>query len=150
MQQNKLARRDFMRLSALAAAGAVAVACQPQTVIVKETVEVAKEVTKVVEKTVEVATVSDRQSPMFQDLVKTGKLPPLEDRMPVSPKVARAGVELPKASIDLEIGQYGGTMRTLQPNPNSNSLLFISNNEPLINAPGVGVEEPGIFWARGG
>ncbi len=170
MQRNKLARRDFLRLSALAAAGAVAVACQPQTVIVKETVEVpkevtkvvekevtkvvketvevAKEVTKVVEKTVEVARVSDRQSPMFQDLVKTGKLPPLEDRMPVSPKVARAGVELPKASIDLEIGQFGGTMRTLQPNPSTNSLLFISNNEPLINAPGVGVEEPGIFWAN--
>ena len=170
MQSNKLARRDFLRLSALAAAGAAAVACQPQTVIVKETVEVqkevtkvvekevtkvvketvevAKEVTKVVEKTVEVAKVSDRQSPLFQDLEKAGKLPPLEERMPVSPKVSRAGVELPKASVDLEIGQYGGTMRTLQPSPTYNALLFIANNEPLINAPGVGVEEPGIFWAN--
>ena len=38
----KFTRRDFLRLSAMAAAGAVAVACQPQTVIVKETVEVEK------------------------------------------------------------------------------------------------------------
>ncbi|MBN1580257.1 MAG: peptide ABC transporter substrate-binding protein [Anaerolineae bacterium] len=46
----KLTRRDFLRTAAMAAAGAVAVACQPQTVVVKETVEVEKE--KVVKETV--------------------------------------------------------------------------------------------------
>jgi peptide/nickel transport system substrate-binding protein len=172
MEHSKLTRRDFLRLSAMAAAGAAIVACQPQTVVVKETVEVPKivketvevekekvvekevtkvvekEVTKVVEKekVVEVEAASGRQSPVFQDLVKAGTLPPLEDRLPVSPKVVREGIELPKNDIDLQIGQFGGTMRTLQPGPNSNALLFISNNEPLVNAPGVGVREPGVIW----
>ena len=172
MERSKLTRRDFLRLSAMAAAGAAIVACQPQTVVVKETVEVPKivketvevekekvvekevtkvvekEVTKVVEKekVVEVEAASGRQSPVFQDLVKAGTLPPLEDRLPVSPKVVREGIELPKNDIDLQIGQFGGTMRTMQPGPNSNALLFISNNEPLVNAPGVGVREPGVIW----
>lgn len=52
MGANKLSRRDFLRTSALATAGAALAACQPQ--VVKETVEV--EVTRQVEveKTVEV------------------------------------------------------------------------------------------------
>ena len=41
-----VSRREFLRMSALAAAGVVAVACQPQTIVVKETVEVEKEVEK--------------------------------------------------------------------------------------------------------
>ena len=48
MKDKKLGRRDFLRLSAGAAAGAALAGCQPQ--VVKETVEVEKEVTKVVEK----------------------------------------------------------------------------------------------------
>jgi len=178
MKGNKLARRDFMRLSAMAAAGAAVVACQPQTVIVKETVEVEKQVTKIVketvevekeverivketvvvekevtkvvekEKIVEVEMVSSRQALVFQDMVKAGTLPPLEERMPVTPKVIVEGVALPRKDLDLQIGQYGGTMRTLQPRPDVNSLLFISNNEPLVNAPGVGVREPGVIWAN--
>ncbi|MFN2154694.1 MAG: twin-arginine translocation signal domain-containing protein, partial [Anaerolineae bacterium] len=62
--KEKLSRRQFLRSAAVAAAGAAVVACQPQTVVVKETVEVEKivketvpvevekEVTKVVEKEV--------------------------------------------------------------------------------------------------
>ena len=49
---NKLTRRDFLRTAALGAAGVAVVACQPKTVIVKETVEVQKEVEKVVKETV--------------------------------------------------------------------------------------------------
>jgi len=48
----KLSRRRFLRGVAAAAAGAAVVACQPQTVVVKETVEVEKEVEKVVKETV--------------------------------------------------------------------------------------------------
>jgi anaerobic selenocysteine-containing dehydrogenase len=61
----KLGRRDFLRISAGAAAGAIAAGCQPQTVVVekekvvKETVVVEKEVEKtvIVEKEVEKETV---------------------------------------------------------------------------------------------
>ena len=48
----KLSRRDFLRSAAMASAGIAAVACQPQTFVVKETVEVEveKEVTAIVER----------------------------------------------------------------------------------------------------
>jgi peptide/nickel transport system substrate-binding protein len=165
---DKLDRRAFLRLSAMAAAGAAAVACQPQTVVVKETVEVEKEVTTVVEKevekevtkvvekevtkviekekVVEVADVSDRQSPMMADMVKAGTLPPLDERMPISPKICTDGIELPRKDLEVEIGKYGGLLRSVHPSPGWNAVLFIAQNEPLVNAPGVGVREPGVIW----
>jgi len=124
----KYTRRDFLRLSAMTAAGAAVVACQPQTVVVEKekvvtkVVEVEKEVTKIVagtpvvekvietkvvevekevEKVVEVAKVSSRQSPMLQERVKAGKLPPLDDRLPLDPLVV--------TPLE-EIGEYGGTL----------------------------------------
>jgi peptide/nickel transport system substrate-binding protein len=152
----KLDRRTFLRLSAMAAAGAAAVACQPQTVVVKETVEVEKEVTTVVEKevtkvvekekVVEVEGVSERQSPMLAEMVKSGTLPPLEDRIPVSAKVCTDGVELPRNDLKVEVGKYGGNLRSVHPSPGWNAVLFIAQNEPLVNAPGVGVREPGVIW----
>ncbi|MGQ9631203.1 MAG: ABC transporter substrate-binding protein [bacterium] len=86
------------------------------------------------------------EAPMLKELVAAGKLPPLEERLPQTPKVVVEGVELPKKDIKLEIGRYGGTLRTVHPAPNWNALLFIMNNEPLVNAPGVGVREPGVIW----
>ena len=54
MAEKKLSRRDFLVAGAAAAAGVAAAACQPKTVIVKETVqvEVEKVVTQVVKETV--------------------------------------------------------------------------------------------------
>ena len=59
MSKQKMSRRRFLQGALLTAAGAAAAACQPKTVVVKETVEVEKvvekekEVTRVVEKAVE-------------------------------------------------------------------------------------------------
>jgi len=114
-------RREFLKLSALTAAGVAAVACQPQTIVVKETVEVEKEVqvevtkvvketvevekevevevTKVVTEVVEVAKVSERQAPTLQEMVKAGTLPPLEERVPLEARVI---------PVVEEIGTYGG------------------------------------------
>jgi multiple sugar transport system substrate-binding protein len=47
--KKRMNRRDFLRLAAGAAAGTALAACQPQTVIVKETVEVEKVVKETVE-----------------------------------------------------------------------------------------------------
>jgi len=47
--KKKLTRRDFLSLAASGAAGAVIAACQPKTVVVKETVEVEKVVKETVE-----------------------------------------------------------------------------------------------------
>jgi peptide/nickel transport system substrate-binding protein len=119
-----LSRRAFLQLSAAAAAGTIAAACQPQTVIVekekivKETVEVEKEkvvketvivagtpqvVEKVVKETVEVSLVSERQAPTLQEMVKAGTLPAYEERVSLQPLVVEPTEE---------IGQYGGTWRS--------------------------------------
>ena len=50
MKKNKLSRRAFLRTGAMTLVGAAAAACQPKTVVVKETVEVETE--KIVEQTV--------------------------------------------------------------------------------------------------
>lgn len=50
--EKKLNRRDFLRMAAMAAAGVVAAACQPQTVIVEKEVKVTEVVKEVVKETV--------------------------------------------------------------------------------------------------
>jgi peptide/nickel transport system substrate-binding protein len=118
---SKLTRREFIRISALGAAGAAAAACAPQTVVVKETVEV--EVEKVVKETVEVEvekvvkeTVIVQPSPeptptpipeaMFDEapvlaeMVSAGSLPPVDERV---------GPEALVVQMNESLGQYGGT-----------------------------------------
>jgi len=167
METKKLRRRDFLRLSAVAAAGAAAVACQPQTVIVRETVVVEStpiEVTKIVKETVEVEKIvketvevekekivketveversSARQSPVLQEMVKNGTLPPLEERLPIESQViTQEWNEMPSDEIDLEVGQYGGTLRTVHPSPGWDPDAFIMNNEPLLRSPWLGVDD---------
>jgi peptide/nickel transport system substrate-binding protein len=119
-----ISRREFMRASALGAAGAAIVACQPQTVIVKETVketvvvekevQVEKEVTKVVEKEVEKVVketvvveatptpMPDQEAPQWVDMVASGELPPLEERLPTDVEIVEPYER---------IGEYGGNIR---------------------------------------
>jgi peptide/nickel transport system substrate-binding protein len=118
MYQKKLSRREFLRLSALGAAGVALSACAS-----KETTEapVAAEPTKVEVKATEpvaagpatptpipttgptatlvptVETSKYKESPVLADMVKAGSLPPVEERLPKIPLVL--------APID-EIGKY--------------------------------------------
>jgi len=126
---HKLSRRDFLKASALATVAAAVQACAqptPQVIekevpvekVVKETVVVEKEVP--VEKTVKETVVVEKEkvvekvvtatpepakykeAPMLAELVKAGKLPPVEERLPIEPKV------FPVMEM---IGKYGGTIR---------------------------------------
>ncbi|MBN1640830.1 MAG: ABC transporter substrate-binding protein [Anaerolineae bacterium] len=130
MSNKLMSRRTFLRSAALSAAGAAVVACQPQTVIVKETVEVEKvveqtvvvkeevekEVTKivteekVVEKVVEVTAVPQeiKEAPDLFTQVAEGKLPPVSERMPTDVRVV---------NVYESIGQYGGTWRRVCTSP---------------------------------
>ena len=163
MDEKKIGRRTFLRLSAMAAAGAAVVACQPQTVIVRETVQVEKEVTKIVagtpvvqkvvetkevikevtkevikEKQVQVAAVSARQSPMLQDLIKAGKLAPLEERLPVSPLVeTKERNESVPGAVDLQIGKFGGIVRDAYNEPTFDFMAFLGQDEPMVSGPGI-------------
>jgi peptide/nickel transport system substrate-binding protein len=79
-----------------------------------------------------------KEAPMLADLVKAGKLPPVDQRLPVVPKIAN---EMPAAQLKAEIGQYGGSIRTLTPSVGQDTDVFVLCNEPLINTPGIVGEE---------
>ena len=151
----KLTRRDFLRLSAMTAAGAVAAACAQPTpmviekevirevpvekpVVIKEEVikevpvekvvekEVVKEVQveKIVEKEkiVEVEKASARQAPMLQEMVKSGELPPLEDRLPVDPLIEEP----------LEPGEYGGDWNHFIQDPSLTKINSTMTNDYTV------------------
>jgi peptide/nickel transport system substrate-binding protein len=86
-QQRTITRREFMRVSGLATAGLVAAACTAPATPAATQVP-AKATTK--------------EAPMLADLVKAGKLPALDQRLPKNPMVM-TGYE--------GIGNYGGTWR---------------------------------------
>ncbi|MFN2134031.1 MAG: twin-arginine translocation signal domain-containing protein, partial [Anaerolineae bacterium] len=129
---NLFSRREFLRTAALGAAGVAVVACQPQTVVVKETVEVEKqvekvvketvvvekevekEVTKIVEKEVEkivevtVQPEDIKEAPALFTQVAEGKLPAVAERMPSDVRVV---------DVLESIGTYGGTWRRVCTSP---------------------------------
>jgi peptide/nickel transport system substrate-binding protein len=96
----KLTRRDFLRLSALAAAGAAVAACTPKPV---ETPEPTVKVEETKAAPTEEAGPSKKQSPIFQDMVKAGDLPALEERIPADPLVVKPYEK---------VGTFGGTWRS--------------------------------------
>jgi peptide/nickel transport system substrate-binding protein len=127
MSQKKLSRREFLRLSALGAAGVALSACASNKTTEapnvaptnppapKATNPPAQEAatptpipttgpTATLVPTV--ATSKYKEAPVLADMVKAGKLPPVEERLPKVPLVL--------SPVD-EIGQYGGRWRSLMP-----------------------------------
>lgn len=105
---DKLNRRDFLRLSALAAAGVTVAACAKTA---EPTQEVAPTATQATTKEEATATPvpagpSTQQAPELVDQVAAGSLPPLEERLTTEPHVV---------PVTEQIGKYGGdqTMGTL-------------------------------------
>jgi peptide/nickel transport system substrate-binding protein len=116
MKLKKLKRREFLRLTAGAALGAAAAACAaptPETITVEKTVEVEKVVEREVEVPVEVEKEVEvivevpegrNEPPALEDRVAAGELPPVDERLPVTPFVV-GGREA--------IGVYGGEVRQI-------------------------------------
>jgi peptide/nickel transport system substrate-binding protein len=112
---DKLNRRDFLRMSAVAAAGAVVAACAQQTAA--PTQPPAATATAVPEATnttipTRAATntpvptpVEVKEPPVLSDMVKAGTLPSLDERLPQNPLVISMSWQTP--------GKYGGRQRTL-------------------------------------
>ena len=69
------------------------------------------------------------QAPMFDALVESGELPPVEERLPEVPRVAK---EVLDEYLDLEIGNYGGTLRLVTSVVNWDADGFIGQNEALL------------------
>jgi len=127
MSQKKLSRREFLRLSALGAAGVALTACakkatteapavQPTTApatqapVTQPTAAVAATPTPIPTQAASatpvptVATSKYKESPLLADMVTAGKLPPVDQRLPKNPLVL--------SPVD-GVGKYGGRWRTL-------------------------------------
>jgi peptide/nickel transport system substrate-binding protein len=106
-QRRKITRRQFLSLSAVAAAGAVVASCGPtEAPSPTEAPATAVPATAVpptaVPPAATAAPVSKyKEAPMLADLVAQGQLPPVDERLPLNPRVT---------PVNDGIGNYGGTM----------------------------------------
>lgn len=78
------------------------------------------------------------QSPLLDEAVNSGLLPPVEERLPEEPKLAH---EILDEYLDYECGNYGGTLRLLSNQPNSNPDAYIAMNEALLSMSSINSEE---------
>ena len=106
MSKHTITRREFLRISSMAVAGAAAAACAKTPTEAPEATpaESAATPTKAAAKptpTPEPAA-AEQQAPMLTDMVASGKLPSLEERLPASTRVV-----VPRH----EVGQYSDTVR---------------------------------------
>jgi peptide/nickel transport system substrate-binding protein len=124
----KLKRRDFIKLSSVAVIGTVAAACAPQVTPPPAEPTKAPEAPKPADTVAAPAaaptnttapeapnptepppkTAGFKQAPLFDDRVKSGALPPVEERLPAQPYVT-ANREA--------VGVYGGEMRLSMMDP---------------------------------
>ena len=71
---------------------------------------------------------------MLADLVKAGKLPPVQERLPANPKLIN---DLPPDWLKQEVGQYGGTLRLAGPGIQYDNDGYMMCETPLLNTPGI-------------
>ena len=69
------------------------------------------------------------QAPMFDALVESGELPPVEERLPENPCLIH---EFLDEYLDPEIGNYGGTLRFVTSSVNWDADVFIGNEESIL------------------
>ena len=78
------------------------------------------------------------QSPILDAAVEAGDLPPVEERLPKEPKLVH---EILDEYIDLEIGNYGGTLRGVTTDPNNYNKYFTGMNEALLSMSSANSDE---------
>ena len=69
------------------------------------------------------------QAPMFDELVESGELAPVEERLPENPRLVK---EILDEYLDQEVGNYGGTLRLATCQVNWDADGFIGMNEALL------------------
>ena len=130
----EISRREFLRVSALAAAGAAAVACaktaepEGQEPPAPKSEEQATPVPE--------AEPAAPESPMLSELVQAGSLPPLEERLPTDAMTISAGTLMPTDMVDWAPGKFGGTMRFCTARTDVCAELYDANAEQPLMTPG--------------
>jgi len=130
---DKLSRRDFLRLSAVAAAGAAVAACaktaEPTTAPAAATNTPVPAATNTTIPTREPTNtpvptpVEVKEAPLVADLVAAGTLPALDERLPQNPLVIAMNWQQP--------GKYGGRQRFLSSWLGGNQEESMYGNSPI-------------------
>lgn len=83
------------------------------------------------------------QSPMLDEAVEKGLLPPVEQRLPLNPA---SPTDMTEEDLALEVGTYGGTLRMISAQVNWSDDVFIGMTENLLTSRSVisGEFEPNI------
>ncbi len=143
----QLTRRKFFRVTAGAAGVAAMAACTvpaPQVVEGPAAVEpaaekpAAEEAAAAPEAPAQPAAVpSDKEAPMLAELVKAGKLPPLEERIPANPLMVKAGMLVLEEELpELLPGVYGGSFKYGRVG-GFDGMAFLGCCEPLVAGPSL-------------
>ncbi len=115
----RISRREFMRVSALTAAGVVVVACGADG-----GPAAADEAPAAEEAAVPQASASQyNEAPMLAEMVANGELPPVDERLPLNPLVI---------TPEEEIGDYGGIWNRLATSAGDNQLGGKVGGEHLV------------------
>ena len=69
------------------------------------------------------------QSPMLDAAVESGDLPPVEERLPETPRIVK---EILDEYLDYECGNYGGTLRLATCQVNWDADAFIGEDENFL------------------
>ncbi|TVR51739.1 MAG: hypothetical protein EA426_19770 [Spirochaetaceae bacterium] len=76
------------------------------------------------------------EAPMFAAMVRDGRLPPVEERLPENPLVIVDGINIPSENINFEIGRYGGPpLRSVTVNPELDWTLRDANMNNFLMTP---------------
>ena len=114
MNKIRLSRRDFLRISGLAASAALVSACVPAAAptaaptVVVATVAPTEVPTTAPTETPTAAPTKYSESPVLAELVKAGKLPPVDERLPKEPRI--------QPTVE-NIGQYSNRLTLLSIGP---------------------------------
>lgn len=123
--RRKMTRRQFLQVSALASAGALAAACggPAATPEVEEAAPVEEETEpepEVEEPEPETSPSGYQEAPMLAALVEAGELPPVDERLPLEPMVVGPGVRIVEEHLDWQPGEYseeGEVLRSVTTSP---------------------------------
>jgi peptide/nickel transport system substrate-binding protein len=158
-ERRTITRRQFLTVSTLAAAGALAAACAPSTPaavvddpaqpVVEPVVEEKPQATAAAPAEPAAPTSKYKEAPELAALVAAGTLPPVDERLPLEPFVVGPGVRLAAADLDWEVGRYseaGEVLRTVTQQADWSYPCQHSTYEWFLNTPphNVGPITPGL------
>ena len=113
-------RREFLRATALVAAGTVAAACAPVAPAQPAT---GTTPTGAAPAPTSAPIAGYKEAPMLSELVKAGTLPPVDERLPKEPMIVQ-----PVGGI----GRYGGTLIDTHTDAGTGEFWMVAGNEGLL------------------